>query len=347
MNYLLTGSESYRLNERKKQIIKDTIGKDNDMAISVYNDIEGLSVEAVIDDCTMLSFFTEKKVVIYENPRFIKVKKQQEKKDQNTDKDETVNNELEIYSEKKESSENEKAITKLLDYLSQPNDATTLIIVVDKDLGKNAVFSRLSKVMLHEEFAKVKQEEFQIIVRSDLQKRNIRLDNASLKELFNRLPLDIENWKRELEKLTLYPEKITVAVIKEIVTKPLEDDVFQLSNAVIKRNLSLALSIYHDLLVNDKYVSIPLIGLLAGQFRFMCQCKILQEHRYSLNEIASELNNVNAYRVQITLENSAYNTSKDYLKLLNDLSDLDQKVKTGRIDAVTGVELFIINAVRS
>lgn len=331
MNYLLTGLESYRINERKKQIITETVGKATELSVSTYRDVEESSLDLVLEDCAAISFFAEKKVVIYENPSFFKLKK----------------------SGKKTSSTNlgsdeqalDRGLNQLMDYLKNPNELTTLVIIVDKDLGKNAIVTQLSKVMLYQNFAKVNQTEFQQIVRSDLNQNQLRLDQGALNELFLRLPLDIENWKRELDKLVLYPGKLTTKVIKELVCKPLEDDVFALSNAVMNKNLSQAINIYHDLLVNDKYVSIPLIGLLASQLRFNCQCKILLEHQYTLNEIASELN-AHSYRVQKTLENTQYATSKDYLKLLSDLAKLDQSVKTGKIDAVVGLELFIMKSIR-
>ena len=48
------------------------------------------------------------------------------------------------------------------------------------------------------------------------------------------MPFDILMIQNELSKLELYGDTITTEVVSSIVTRPLEDDVFQLVNAVVE-----------------------------------------------------------------------------------------------------------------
>ena len=316
MNYLLYGNETYNLNKRRKEIINDLIGDDT-LNLSVFSSAD-YSIQDVIDDCETVPFLASDKVVILENPRF-------------------------LISSKKEG---EEELNKLVEYLKDPNPITSLIIYADKDFDRRiTAVKTLVKYMRREVYDLLAEEEFRAQVNKDLKANNLILDIKSLNELFDRLPLDLGNWNMELEKLLLYPDKIDRDVIKKLVARPLENDVFQLSNAVTDKDLNRAIGIYHDLMVNNKNQVKSLIGLLAYQFRFMCLCRTLNEQGYTIPQIATRLD-AKEYRIRMSLKNSAGTNSKRLLEILDKLSRLDQDVLNGRVDPQLGLELFIIEATR-
>ena len=163
--------------------------------------------------------------------------------------------------------------------------------------------------------------------------------NAFL-ELDQRLPLDIRSIKAEMEKLELFGGVIDVSVVEQLVNRPLEDDVFQLVNAVVDRDLKKAFSLWYDLCVLNKD-AIYLTALLAGQFRFLYQVKVLMDQGAGKDMIVSKLG-AHPYRVQITMQNARKLSTPYLLHILSKLAVLDQKMKGGQLDKKLGFEMFLL-----
>ncbi|MBQ4253891.1 MAG: DNA polymerase III subunit delta [Erysipelotrichaceae bacterium] len=323
------GNETYNLRKRREEIEREIAA--DIMNISVYPFDTKALMQDIIADCQMLPFFADKKVVVIENPAFI-VKKNSRTTDDESDE-----------SSKKDNSSDLALLEK---YLDAPNESTVLIIYIDEQINRSRKEIRsLSKKMRAEIYDQLKPEDFRHYVMQDLNDAGIKLDYPAIEELMQRLPLSIENWKRELEKLSLYPGRINKDVIRELIARPLEDDVFKLSDGVVKRNLSQSLGVFNDLMTRSKNDVYSLVGLLASQFRFMCQCKALAKQGYSQNGIAREMK-VHEYRVKMSMQSAGTLSVIDLLAILNQLAELDQNIKTGRVDPQKGLEMFIISRCR-
>lgn len=316
MNYLLMGTEKYNLRRRRNEIVNKLIG-DDEINISVYRGSEW-DISELIADLQTVPFFSDNRVVIVENPGFIVSPK--------------VND--------------EPFVNALVSYFKKPNESTTLIIYIDQNIDRRRkALNTLVKYMKREVYDTLSEEDFQQAVNEDLRNSGLKLDFDSRNELMQRLPLDLDNWKNELEKLKLYPEKIDREVIRQLVAKPLESNVFELTNAVNTRNTARAIEVYHDLLVNNKNDIQGLIGLLAGQFRFMLQAVTLMEQGYNQKEIAEQLN-CREGRVYMAFKNSGSRNSRQLLKVLDSLAQLDQNIKSGKVNPQLGLELFLVETTR-
>ena len=316
MNYLLMGTEKYNLRRRRNEIVNKLIG-DDEINISVYRGSEW-EISELIADLQTVPFFSDNRVVIVENPGFIVLPK--------------VND--------------EPFINALVSYFKKPNESTTFIIYIDQNIDRRRkALNTLVKYMKREVYDTLSEEDFQQAVNEDLRNSGLKLDFDSRNELMQRLPLDLDNWKNELEKLKLYPEKIDREVIRQLVAKPLESNVFELTNAVNTRNTARAIEVYHDLLVNNKNDIQGLIGLLAGQFRFMLQAVTLMEQGYNQKEIAEQLN-CREGRVYMAFKNSGSRNSRQLLKVLDSLAQLDQNIKSGKVNPQLGLELFLVETTR-
>ena len=316
MNYLLMGTEKYNLRRRRNEIVNKLIG-DDEINISVYRGSEW-EISELIADLQTVPFFSDTRVVIVENPGFIVSPK--------------VND--------------EPFVNALVSYFKKPNESTTFIIYIDQNIDRRRkALNTLVKYMKREVYDTLSEEDFQQAVNEDLRNSGLKLDFDSRNELMQRLPLDLDNWKNELEKLKLYPEKIDREVIRQLVAKPLESNVFELTNAVNTRNTARAIEVYHDLLVNNKNDIQGLIGLLAGQFRFMLQAVTLMEQGYNQKEIAEQLN-CREGRVYMAFKNSGSRNSRQLLKVLDSLAQLDQNIKSGKVNPQLGLELFLVETTR-
>ncbi len=317
MNYLLVGNEYYNLRNRKNELLSGI--QQNDLNVIYYNDATGNDIDEIITDCQTIPFFADKKAIVCVNPLFIVDNK-------NADKDD---------------------LNKIIGYLKESVETTELIIYVEKNtvLNQNAL-KQLTKYLKVEKYDALNEEEFTELVKKDLRYAHIEINNAALNLLLKRLPLNVENWKSELNKLYLYGSPLDKEAIDALVCRQLEKDAFALTGAINKKNLTAALQTFHDLLTINKSDLLGLLALIAAQFRTMSQYKILQEMGNTNNDIAQKMN-VSAGSVYYKLKECDGRNSDQLLKILNELAQLDQSIKSGKIDPVLGMELFIVKTVRS
>jgi DNA polymerase-3 subunit delta len=188
-------------------------------------------------------------------------------------------------------------------------------------------------------------EEFRQLVGQDLNAAGLKIDKKAFDMLVSRLPISVGNWKQELEKLKLYPGKLDQAAVKALICKPLENDIFELSKAIVNHDVNRAMTIYQDLTIIAKTDPASLMGLVAYQFRFMCQVQNLAEHNYSISAIADQLG-CKSYRVTMTLQSAVGMSTMDLLQILDRMAKLDKDIKTGNVDKQAGMELFILDMAR-
>ncbi len=157
--------------------------------------------------------------------------------------------------------------------------------------------------------------------------------------LLNRIK-DDSTIEKEITKLSLYGQHLDYQSVDQLVSRPLEDNVFDLSNALLKKEKKKAMQLYTDL-KKIKTEPIQLIALLAKQFRFLLQVKILKNERYSNEQIANELN-AHPYRIKVALENCRQFTFKEIKDKLVKLADLDSSIKKGIKDRYVDFEIFLM-----
>ena len=145
----------------------------------------------------------------------------------------------------------------------------------------------------------------------------------------------------EVEKLCLYDKYITIEGVDKLVSKPLDENVFSLTSAILQKDRQKIFSIYKDLMVLNEE-PVKLIVLIAGQFTsLMYQVKLLDRKGYNDKEIGKILA-INPYRLKYIRQEGKDFDLDELLKRLNDLAKLDEAIKTGKIDKKIGLELFLI-----
>ena len=121
----------------------------------------------------------------------------------------------------------------------------------------------------------------------------------------------------------------------------MEEEIFALSDAIIKNDNKKALELY-NLFITRNYEVTQMIGLIASQFRFLLQIKLLYNKGKSNDEIAKLLE-VHPYRVKLAINNCYYYSVESLSSYLNKLFELDKNIKLGLIDKNIFFQLFILN----
>jgi DNA polymerase-3 subunit delta len=192
------------------------------------------------------------------------------------------------------------------------------------------------------EFLNIEKDQWPLYIRKYFKNKNVEITTEAINELSSRVDGDLTRFINEAEKLCLYKSSITLSDVALMVSKPLEDDAFQMSNALFRGENGVAISIYRDLkLLGQKFVD-ALIPMLASQFRFISQVCFLDSKGLDNDEIAKDLG-VSPIRVKIALKNSRNIARRQIANALDKLYNLDLQIKSGQIDRSYGLELFLIN----
>lgn len=319
MNYLLIGNEIYGQNQRKKQLIEQFVSIDDQMNLTYYNEEANNDIRQLIIQCQTYPFLSDYRVIVYENPSFIFDSKLLDAKQQQA----------------------------LVDYLANPVETTVLIMVINKTVNSNSlIYKKISKYFKIEKFDKLSQNDFEKLVRDDLKTNSVNISKDALDLLLSRLDNDVEKYKNELNKLLTYGTELDYQDIDYLINQPIENDIFKLTNAINQNDLAASLKVYRDLLTNNKNDVLSIIGLLASQYRSMSQVKLLSQLGYNNAQIAAKLN-VSAGSVYYKLRDSLNLSARELMNKLNQLAILDESIKSGLTEPVSGLELFIIRNTRS
>ena len=141
---------------------------------------------------------------------------------------------------------------------------------------------------------------------------------------------DIDRINNELDKLMMYKlddKVITREDIDLIVVKKIDDNIFDLIEAIIKKDKKKSLIIYNDIVSYGEEIFKILISL-SNQIRLLLQVKILEKENDL--DIANKLNLKNPKQMYF-LRQKIMNYKKDELiDYLYKLSIMDEELKLGK-----------------
>ncbi len=306
MIYLLFGTLDALITDYINKIIK----KENiaDINISKYNEDDLIS--NIIEDASTISLFDDKKVII-------------------------VNNEL-LFSSKKSID-----TTELEKYIENYNPNTILVFVVNSDI----VDSRRKLYKLIKEKGKI--EEFNKItninnyVKKLFEGYNISYNTINL--FIKRVGNDLNSLSNEAEKIKIYKINDKIITDNDIIScthEKIDINIFKFIDNIINKNKKESITTYKEMLkVGEEPIKI--IVMLANQFRLMYQAKILTSKGYTEEDIANLLHS-KKYPVHLAIQKGYRYTSDTLLKYLEELADLDIKIKSGEIDKNLALELFLL-----
>lgn len=318
MVYLIYGNQSIRIKAQLKAIVKKNL-KDVDELNYVKYDFLQTPIFEIMDDASYLPLGYDHKIVAVENCLFLGKERYKDKLNEPKDFDELKNN------------------------IQNKDDSIELILLlpsgnVDK---KNEIYKLIEtngKVIFIED---PDSKQWIDVVRVYMQKLEAKIDPDALKELSDRTGGDYAALYSNGQKLALYTNHITYKDVDLMVTRPLEDNTFQIFNFLLGKENVLAISVFRDLKVNN-VEPVVLISQLATQFRTLNEVLHLAKKGYDNNQIADELG-IQPIRVQI-LRKYQFSISEQHIRdTLDELYKLDSQIKSGLVDRYYAFEMFLVN----
>ena len=306
---VLTGEDVGQFEWLKKDILKK-IGYDPSDLNYSYFDMKEASYAEVELDLVSLPFFADEKIVILDHL-------------------------LDLTTAKKRNLTDED-LKQFENYLENPSESTRLVIFAE---GKLDSKRRLVKLLKRDaqiiEATTPKEQDLKRYFSGQAQELGLHFVGDSLDQLLLKSGYDFGELQKNIALLQAYKEdgQITLEDIEEVVPKSLQDNIFDLTQMILKRQIDQARNLVKDLRLQGED-EIKLIAILLGQFRMFSQVKIFSEEGQSESQIVVSLSDlsgrkVNPYQVKFALRDSR-RLSLSFLKqTMMTFIEKDYAIKSG------------------
>lgn len=231
-----------------------------------------------------------------------------------------------------------KNVKVLNEYISNPNPMAILVVSVgsnDDDFGID------KKSLSFVDCSKLDSKIVEAKIKNILSKKEKTIDANAMKLLIEYCLCDLSKIIVECEKLVAYlgdRKTITSNDIQEIVTRSIEYQIFELTDALAKKNSTKVYTIVSDLKgKKDEYKALP--SLIYSHFRRLFHVALNQG--LSNFEISKMLG-IKEYAVKMT-QGQIKLFSKSSLKKINELcASLDYDLKQSNISLDNAIEVMIL-----
>lgn len=302
--YAIQGSE-WHLQQTFRQHLARRIEDQAGELDQVVFDLNEQTLDEVLDEAQSYSFFVDQRLIVVENVDFL-------------------NNQAKVKLTKGQEE-------RLEAYLDDPNPASHLVFMIpaDKLDNRRRLTKRFKQKTQFVEVTPLDDQEVTRYLQTYLKTSSIQLREDALEEVLKRTNYQLTKAIAEVQKLIQFAsggQPITVEVVQQLVTRSLESNVFELTNAIMARDFKGAVQIYQDLLLM-KNEPIQLHALVVSQFRILIQVKLLQEQGLMQDEIAQQLG-VHPYRVKLAAKSARTLALHELADLYLDLIERDYQMKT-------------------
>jgi DNA polymerase-3 subunit delta len=292
--FLIHGEDQLILKKQVDKIISKLKEGGNEFTISEYSMINDSWNKAKTDIITF-DLFSNNKIIILNDAFFLTDKQVKSSSDFNVDD-----------------------FRNIIDRLPE---SVSLILTV-----KSTKISSKLKIAKHvSEIAKViplvipNDEQLKMQIRKKITSNGNSIDDDALDLVIELLPRDLQIIQNETVKLSLIKEPITTEVVKNVIIKTLNYDVFEISNALMEQKMNVFLKMWNNFIASNGeiYSFLSLIAKNVVDSRNVLYYKSLN---WTQNDIAENLK-INPYRVRILWNNKIQTWMKlnDKIKMLNRL----------------------------
>lgn len=304
--YLIYGEEDYLRKQYKDRMREALIGDDT-MNYNYYEG-KGISVKELIDVGETLPFFNERRLIVVENSGFFT------------------------------SSQEE-----LAGYLKEKPE-TTCFLFVEKDVDKrNKLFKTVSSLGYAANMTAPDERTLIRWIGGILKKEQRFMREDAMRHFLERIDTDMENIRRELDKLVVYTDgaqEITIEDIDEVCTVYTESQVFDMVRSVAEKQQPKALELYYDLIA-QKEAPMRILYWITRQFNQLYQIKDMQSKGYPDHVIAERMG-VRDFVVRKNKTLCQRFSLEELRKSIQICVEREEDVKTGRLNDRMAVELLII-----
>ncbi|MCL1945053.1 MAG: DNA polymerase III subunit delta [Firmicutes bacterium] len=297
--YNIIGDDKYLIGQAISMFVKLVQLHDFNKSI-----LSNPTIEELIDNCNCLPIGSEYRLVIV-NDILIKTK-----------------------VTAKNVSQNDKL---LLQYLSNPNLSTILLFV-------NSQFNTIVKDKIQTiDCSKLDEKTLNAWIIRECNKYNCSIDENAISLFIKYCNNDLQRIRLEVDKLCAYKfrENIELQDIIDLIHPDISYTIFQLSEAVAKKNAKLALQILKFCMQSGEE-PVSLLGLLYSHFRRMLLVSLNQN-----NPNLAQLLGIKDYPLQILKTQCKEYKVAQIRNILSIFWHIDQAFRNGKMPLEWAVEYLI------
>ncbi len=194
-------------------------------------------------------------------------------------------------------------------------------------------FKFFNKNSAVEEYDELNKRTFASWLKDELKNNGLEIDPTAQKMLAEKTNYDPERCANEIKKLKLDPESDL-----RYVTDTLEKDIWGLIDAINHKDRIQSMEILENLYKQNNDPNF-ILSMLARNLRIMTLVKYLNEQGKSFKEICSILR-IPPFTLPSILDSSKGYEWKNIQQIYKKLANLDQQIKTGKIDGNLGLTLI-------
>ena len=240
----------------------------------------------------------------------------------------------------------DKAFTMWEKYFKNPNPDVVLLI----DLNTSYDISKRVSDLIYSygytiEVEDIEKDKYPEFVLKLLKEDGYDMDKNAILMLLERTNYEFNLLTQELTKLKIYKidtKKINESDVLSLVPKNLEDNIFELTNAMIANQSARMIEIYEDLMRQNED-PLRILNFIANKLRELFHTRLLLNKGYGKAEIAQHFN-YSSGRTYYLMKNASSMSVEQIEKQLKKLTQLDYEIKSGLKHKKLGLELFLLGA---
>ena len=302
--YLFYGEETYLVNSYVKQF-KNHFIKDNNINYKEYNE-QNFDENLIISDINTAPFFSDYKFIYIKNAS--------------------------LFSKKYEK----------FNLAIKDVPQTTIVLISETTIDKRKeLYKIINKVGEVAEFKKASANELSSWVKKHFAKYNIKISDKDAYKLIYDCDNDMYYLHNEIMKLSSIVEDgvISSEEINKYSSGIIKDKIFDMLDALSTGDINKTLNIYKDLIALRE-PAMKILSLLYRHYNILIQLKGIENK--SKGEIASNVK-IPPFTVDKYLSISRKYSHSQLKNILNDLLEIDEKIKMGRIVDSIALDTFIMS----
>lgn len=304
--YLLYGEEAYLRRQYRDRLKAAIIGDDT----MNYHYFEGknISVGEIVDLAETMPFFADRRLIVLENTGLFKSSGEQ-----------------------------------LAEYLTGQAESTCFLFVETEVDKRSKLFKTVQSKGTVTEFGMQDETTLKRWVMGMMKKEGKQISAAGLEYFLEKTGTDMENIRKEAEKLFCYcmdKDSIEKEDIEEICIKQLSSHIFDMVSAIADKKQKQALELYYELLAL-KEPPMRILFLIARQFNMLLQVKELHRKGFQSKAIGEKVGLPGFIAGKYVTQSGRF-SQEELRQAVEACVEAEEAIKTGKLNDNMSVELLII-----
>ena len=304
--YVLYGQEAYLQKQYRDKLVAAILG-DGDAMNFLHVQGKDFSIPQLIDFAETMPFFAERRVIVMESTGILK-----------------------------------SGGEELAEYLAQPCETTTWILVESECDKRSKLFKAADKTGLCVEFGVQDEATLKKWILGILKKEGKQITGQTLECFLEKTGTDMNMIRLELEKLLCYTLDRSVVEredVEAVCVTRITSRIFDMVDAIGVRNRSKALALYNELQALRE-PPIRILFLIGRHMNILLQIKDLKKRGVDSKTMAAKMG-VPPFAVNKYLKQADLYKTTQLKRALERCIQADEAVKTGMLQDKMSVELLI------